>query len=502
MDLREKNLDAVCTIDGWLGRDEAAVLHDLAYHADGPIIEIGSWMGRSTSALALGALMGKKATVYAVDGFRGTQPTPIASSLGVKYQGAECSADLLRANLDRVGVNGQVQIIAKTSEEAVNDVPSECALLFIDGSHDYDSVCRDIDLYGPKVKVGGFIALHDVSPIDPGVVKAVDHKLGSQPNSWRITDLINTTMILRRVRTTSRTIKLLCPGGNYDWGPITGIVQASLGAHSVGLVNNNNGWDDFNHLWVQALNEFEAGNCTHAAMLHSDIAPQAGWLDILADEMEELKLDFISVACAMKDDRAICNCGIGLSDNRWGAWRRIAVKELPSLPPTFDLADLYRVGIAAGENKVLLHNTGCFLADLRSPCFWQQYTQRGIDPYDNFVHDEDDLCAWFAFPTKIVRDKKSGRWINWRESEDWFFSRQLQRLGAKTAITRKVGLNHIGKKSHLNSGNWGTQSCDEATADMWRAKPGEVNVNAAAGPNCPTVTLTQAEQQALHGVKQ
>jgi hypothetical protein len=50
-------------------------------------------------------------------------------------------------------------------------------LVFIDASHDYDSVKNDIDLWLPKVRTGGFIGGHDYGHKKfPGVKKAVDEK--------------------------------------------------------------------------------------------------------------------------------------------------------------------------------------------------------------------------------------------------------------------------------------------------------------------------------------
>jgi hypothetical protein len=41
-------------------------------------------------------------------------------------------------------------------------------VLFIDASHDYEAVHRDFQLWSPFVKVGGIVAMHDVSPVWPG----------------------------------------------------------------------------------------------------------------------------------------------------------------------------------------------------------------------------------------------------------------------------------------------------------------------------------------------
>jgi cephalosporin hydroxylase len=47
-------------------------------------------------------------------------------------------------------------------------------MLFIDGSHNYYQVLRDLKGWGSLVKVGGYIALHDMwFPSVSGVAKAV-----------------------------------------------------------------------------------------------------------------------------------------------------------------------------------------------------------------------------------------------------------------------------------------------------------------------------------------
>lgn len=62
-------LDIVMGIEGQITRSEARVLADLTEEvpADSLIVEIGTYRGRSTIALAFGSLMHNKNRVYAVD---------------------------------------------------------------------------------------------------------------------------------------------------------------------------------------------------------------------------------------------------------------------------------------------------------------------------------------------------------------------------------------------------------------------------------------------------
>ncbi len=471
--MRDKAADikAVCEIDGWLTQTEAELLYGLAHNSDGPIVEIGSWHGRSTAALALGSMSGRRQPVYAIDPFVGVQAGVRPTSGTLETPGVDpgkCpppSPEQLKKNLERAGVNGLVTVVhgysAAVARVEPPVLPEEIGLLFVDGSHEYTDVLEDLHNYLPRLKQGGFVVFHDVVPMDPGVVRAVDDYVMTKPNEYRVLDRVDSALVVRKVQTKRRTVALACPGHSFGWGTVTGIVQSSLGAHRVDLDNNGNGWDDFNALWARALNRAERGEISHFAMLHSDVVPQPGWVDILMDELEELKGDLISVACPMKDSRGVCNCGWSDPRNRWGAWRRITVSELQSLPPTFSLKD------SLHPDKVLLHNTGCFLADLRSPIF----RQTDLD---------GNLIAWFDFPTKIRRDSETGQWMNLRESEDWFFSRQLHILGAQTYLTRKVRLNHVGNVSFSNDYAWGDYTDgDEDTRPLW--EPGWTKAKRSQG---------------------
>lgn len=450
---RDRDIQAALAIDGWLSQDEAETLYDLAAESKGPIVEIGCWRGRSTAAIALGAASGTKQQVYAVDSFKGIQPGAVPTAHGEVPGWKSSTPELLRENLTKAGVNGNVTIVAKPSEEAVNDVPERCGMLFIDGNHDYEAVCRDIDYYLPKLPMEGVAVFHDVTAIDMGVVKAFDEKVMSDPRKWQVMGRVDSAMVVKRHDTERRSILLACPGKSFCWGMVQGVIQASLGAHDVRIPESSGGtgWDDFNALWAAGLNLAEADEITHFAMLHSDVVPDAGWIDVLMGEMESLGADLISTAIPLKDNRGLTSCGLGDPANRWSAWRRFTVRELAAMPPTFSLGD------TGYTDKILLHNTGCWVCDLRNPMFFE-------------TDADGSLKCWFDFPTKVSR-LPNGKWAHARESEDWFFSRKLHERSAKTFITRKVRLRHRGDHDFPNHGAWGTyKNGDEDTAPLWRSE--------------------------------
>ena len=89
-----------------------------------------------------------------------------------------------------------VTFIQKKSENAAPDIPNNIDFCYIDGNHSYESVKTDIELYYPKIKVGGLIGGHDFESRFVGLCSAVlefakKNKLklsgGPGKNDWWIT---------------------------------------------------------------------------------------------------------------------------------------------------------------------------------------------------------------------------------------------------------------------------------------------------------------------------
>jgi hypothetical protein len=249
-------------------------------------------------------------------------------------------------------------------------------------------------------------------------------------------------------------VMLAMPGPAMSFGACRGLIEASA-RHEVGLDNSGGSWDNFNTLWAMGLNRAAKGEISHFAMLHADVAPEAGWLDLLIEECDKHQADLVSAIVPLKDGRGITSSGVGRLGNPWGgAYRRIAIRELPGLPDTFDATSL-------GYGRLpLLHNNGCWVADLRRAVF----TESADCLCEN--RPAQALEAMFAFPRRIVRF--NGQWMVQGESEDWYFSRRLWELGARTYLTKRVRLSHLdGATAYPNYGLWGTQEHDEQTRCHW-----------------------------------
>ena len=140
-------------VEGWLTEHEATFLYNSARTAKrGEVVEIGSWKGRSTICLALGAeKIGKK--VYAVDRHRGDESC-----------GFENTLPAFKKNIKKFGVSDVVVPVVMKSEDAAVAWAKKrkpIGLLWIDASHDYMDVKNDFTMWIEYVSHGGVVALHD-----------------------------------------------------------------------------------------------------------------------------------------------------------------------------------------------------------------------------------------------------------------------------------------------------------------------------------------------------
>jgi len=147
-------------VDGWLHHDEASFLfHSAAEMTNkkGVIVEIGSYRGRSATAMGLGVKSvtnpANPTEIYCIDPFK-----PFNLRDGTP---AYPTLEEFNENISNKGLSDMVKAIPKKSLEAVKDWKLPIKLLFIDGNHDYDQVKFDYVNWEKHVIDGGIIALHD-----------------------------------------------------------------------------------------------------------------------------------------------------------------------------------------------------------------------------------------------------------------------------------------------------------------------------------------------------
>lgn len=152
-------LERIDGVEGWLTRAQARALWDAARHvsADGTIVEIGSFRGRSTIVLALAA--GERARLLAIDPHGGGDRGP--QEISPDQPRGDLDHAAFRANLERAGVADRVTHVRLPSAEALAAVAGAVELLYVDGAHRYAPARADIEKWGARVRPGGSMLIHD-----------------------------------------------------------------------------------------------------------------------------------------------------------------------------------------------------------------------------------------------------------------------------------------------------------------------------------------------------
>ena len=190
-------VERIGPIAGWLEADEARLLTAAAWEAVDatgglPIVELGSYAGRGTIALAsMAAAHPSRAAVVAVDRFDGV----VGEASGKLYHTGP-TLDLFRQNMAATGHADAVEVVVGGPAKIEWD--RQIALLVVDGLHDYASVSADFRHYEPWLSADGLVAFHDVAPYYPGVQRVVRELVAS----GRYTEVARSRslVILRPVR--------------------------------------------------------------------------------------------------------------------------------------------------------------------------------------------------------------------------------------------------------------------------------------------------------------
>jgi hypothetical protein len=204
------------------------------------------------------------------------------------------------------------------------------------------------------------------------------------------------------------------PNSVNDWRLATGSTSANC--------------TGFNKLYAEALDLRDAGQITHFLMLHSDIVPEIHFLDKLHEIMARLGCDVVSAVSPIKDRLGLTSTAleqrVGDRDDDWGGPRRLTMREIMKMEPTFTAPNL-------------LVNDALMLVDLRKD--WADK-------------------VWFHFDDRIGLYR--GKRVPQMKPEDWNFSRDAKKLGAVLYATREVKLTHRGQQDFPNSCAWGEMETD------------------------------------------
>lgn len=201
----------VADVPGWSPSDQLFALFNLVHftEAEGDILELGSWCGRSASVLGLAAKMNGIKKVYCVDLFPektdwrknadGTYSfsvsidgqrvgayeeqtvwaEPYEREIAPLYEENYGILDIFKKTIARNGLTDIVIPFKGDLNFFVRNAPEgfKCKLAFVDGDHGYDAVCNDIENVEKYLVTGGWICFDDAFSSYEGVNQAITDKI-------------------------------------------------------------------------------------------------------------------------------------------------------------------------------------------------------------------------------------------------------------------------------------------------------------------------------------
>jgi len=161
-------------LDGHVPESDLEALVAIATRAATPgmlALELGSWCGRSSSAIA-SVVKETGGTLYCIDRWDvypdDTNCTGTLSQIALVHD----VLSVFRANMKMLGFHDVVVPMVGEITRATRLIADNCAdLIFIDADHRYSCVKQDILNYWPKLKIGGVLCGRDydkVQEIDAG----------------------------------------------------------------------------------------------------------------------------------------------------------------------------------------------------------------------------------------------------------------------------------------------------------------------------------------------
>jgi MMP 1-O-methyltransferase len=159
---------------GFMPDDEGLALYETglvaARTALGPLLEIGTYCGKSAVYLGAAARAGASRLVT-VDHHRGAEENQPGwehhdATLVDARSGRMDTLPIARRTIEAAGLEEHVVLVVGESATVAALWATPLALLFIDGGHGEDVAWADYRAWTPKVAPGGYLAIHDVFP-DP-----------------------------------------------------------------------------------------------------------------------------------------------------------------------------------------------------------------------------------------------------------------------------------------------------------------------------------------------
>ncbi|MFE9361368.1 class I SAM-dependent methyltransferase [Streptomyces sp. NPDC006978] len=192
---------------GFMPVHEGLALYTAAVEAAAlglPLLEVGTYCGRSTILLAAAA-RAAGVTALTVDHHRGSEeqqpgweyhdPSVVDPEIGLMD-----TLPTFRRTLHRAGLEEHVVALVGRSPQVAAVWGGELGLVFIDGGHTDEHATGDYEGWAPKVADGGLLVIHDVfpDPADGGQAPYRVHQRALASGAFTEISVTDSLRVLRR----------------------------------------------------------------------------------------------------------------------------------------------------------------------------------------------------------------------------------------------------------------------------------------------------------------
>jgi len=198
------------SVRGFLDHNEGICLynHALSSSKKGPILEIGSYCGKSTIYLATAAKE-YNCSVYSIDHHSGSEENQV----GWEYHDIELfdeetgkinSFPEFMRNLRKANLLDTVIPIVSDSSLVSRDWKIPLSMVFIDGGHTMEAAFNDFNNWKDKIIKGGILAIHDVfpNPDDGGRPPFEIYRKALSENNFKEVEAVKSLRILEKLNET------------------------------------------------------------------------------------------------------------------------------------------------------------------------------------------------------------------------------------------------------------------------------------------------------------
>jgi len=159
--------DEIDKLKGFMPKHEGMALTKWSkkFSSIGPIMEIGSYCGKSSIYLSRGAILNDQ-LVYTIDHHFGSEEHQINEEyfdneiFDHKNQRVN-TLPLLIKNINKMQVENIVPIISN-SVVIASKWNTELGMVFIDGGHSFEAANDDYESWNTKIKQNGALVIHDI----------------------------------------------------------------------------------------------------------------------------------------------------------------------------------------------------------------------------------------------------------------------------------------------------------------------------------------------------